>query len=269
MDTETRNLLAFLALAFGWSWLLWAPRVLDAQGVSGVPTPPNVGAFGPTLAGFAMAFLTRGRDGVVDLAKRAVDAGFRAWWWLPILLLFPAINGGLLLVELLLGGDLPAMSWTGQPLSIPVAFVVVLLTTGPLQEEFGWRGYALDRLQDRWNALVSSLVLGLIWAAWHAPLFLFDPSVIYRPENAVGFLPSVVLVTVVITWIYNNTGGSLLGALLVHASFNFSHWALPVLESPFTREAYLVVLLVVTGGIVLFWGPRDLVRERSQTDSTL
>ena len=268
MNTETRNLLAFLGLAFGFSWLLWAPRVLAAQGVAGVPTPPNVGAFGPTLAGFAMAFLTRGRDGVVALAKRAVDVGFRARWWLPILLLFPAINGGLLLVDLLLGGDLPALPWTGQPLSIPIAFVVVLLTAGPLQEEFGWRGYALDRLQARWSALVSSLVLGAIWAAWHAPLFFFDPSVIYRPENAVGFLPSILIVTVVITWIYNNTGGSLLGALLVHASFNFSHWALPVLESPLTREAYLVVLLVVTGVIVLFWGPRDLVRERPRAGTT-
>jgi hypothetical protein len=229
---------------------------------------PNVGAFGPTVAAFALVYRARGREGVLELATRALDAGFRRRWWLPVLLLFPAINGGLLLVGVLLGEGLPALPWVDQPLSIVVAFVVVTLTTGPLQEEFGWRGYALDRLQarwsgSRWNALVSSLVLGVIWAVWHAPLFLFDPSIIYRPENVVGFVPSILLVTVVITWVYNNTGGSLLAAILVHASFNFSHWALPVLEAGFAREAYPFVLLAVTALIVLVWGPRDLSRGAS------
>ena len=260
MRDETRNLLAFVALAFALSWLVWAPRALAARGVTGVPIPPNVGAFGPSVAGFVLAYATGGRGAVTDLARRAVDADFRWRWFLPILLLFPAINAGLLLLDLAGGGTLPALPWAGQPVVLAVGFVVVLLTAGPLQEEFGWRGFALDRLQSRFSALVAGVVLGLIWAAWHLPLFLFDASIYYRPENAVGFLPSIVLVSVLITWIYANTGGSLLGALLVHASFNFSHWALPVLESSSTREAYLVVLLVLTAAVVLVWGPRDLAR---------
>jgi len=265
MNNENRSLLAFVGLTFAWSWLVWVPRALEAQGIVGVPRPPNVGAFGPTVAAFALAYRSGGRREVVDLARRAVDVGFRTRWFLPALLLFPAINGGLLLVGALLGEPVPQFPWTAEPLSIPVAFVVVLATTGPLQEEFGWRGYALDRLQADRSALVASLVLGAIWAAWHAPLFFFDPAIIYRPENVVGFVPSILLVTVVLTWLYNNTGGSLLVAVLAHASFNFSHWALPVLEAGIARAAYPYVLLGVTAGIVLRWGPDDLARERPRT----
>jgi len=268
MRAEDRDLLAFVALAFGWSWLLWAPRALGALGVTGLPRPPTVAAFGPTVAAFALAYRARGREGVLDLAGRAVDAGFPRRWWLPTLLLFPAINGGLLLLGVLLGEGLPGLPWAGEPLALPVGFLLVVLTSGPVQEEFGWRGYALDRFQarwagSRWNALVSSLALGAVWAAWHAPLFLFDPAVIYRPENVVGFVPSILLVTVLVTWVYNNTGGSLLAAVLVHASFNFSHWALPVLDAGVAREAYPFVLLGVTVGVVLGWGPRDLRRGSS------
>lgn len=254
----------FVVAAFAWSWAFWIPRALGALGVAGVPPLPNVGAFGPTVAAFALTYATRGRDGVVDLARRAVDVDFEARWWLPTLLLFPAINAGVLIVGSLQGESPPAVPWAGQPLTVPVAFVVVLLTTGPLQEEFGWRGYALERLQSRWSALVASLALGVLWAAWHVPLFVFDPSIVYRPENLVGFVPSILMVTVVITWLYNNTGGSLLVALLAHASFNFSHWALPVLETEFARAAYPIALIGVTASVVLLWGPTDLARERSR-----
>ena len=269
MQTEDRNLIAFLALTFAVSWLLWAPRVLSARGATGVPTPPNVGAFGPTVAAFVLTYLTRRREGVVELARRVVDVDFRARWWLPTLFLFPAINVGLLLVGHLQGDPLPSFPWREQPLTLPVAFVVVLLTTGPLQEEFGWRGYALDRIQRHWNALVASLIFGVVWATWHLPLFFFDEAVIYRPENVVGFVPSILMVTVVITWIYNNTGGSLLPALLVHASFNFSHWALPVLETTVARELYPFVLLGVTASVVLYWGPDDLSRRPRGVDDAI
>ena len=93
MRSESRNLIAFVVPAFAWSWLFWTPRVLEASGFNGVPRLPNVGAFGPTVAAFVLVYLTSGGGGVVALAKRAVDADFRAWWFLPILLLFPAING--------------------------------------------------------------------------------------------------------------------------------------------------------------------------------
>lgn len=263
MRTEDRNLAAFFVLTFAWSWVLWAPEVLVAQGIADVPRPPRVAAFGPTVAAFVLTFLTHGRGGVIGLAKRGLDIEFDTWWLLPVLFLFPAINGGILLVGWLTGRSLPAFPWADQLVSIPIAFGYILLLAGPLQEEFGWRGYALDRLQARWSALVSSLILGIVWAVWHLPLFYYSGSSYYRPENLEGTLFSVVLLAIVLTWIYNNTEGSLLAALLVHASFNFSHWVFPVLDTDYGRQFVLIVMLVVTGGIVVIWGPRTLVRGRS------
>jgi len=96
----------------------------------------------------------------------------------------------------------------------------------PLFEEIGWRGFALPRLQQRWGPLAGTVVLGLVWAAWHLPNY-FRPD--WSSVNgqlsfsgvAVFFLAAVAF-SVVITWVYNHTGGSILMAILVHASINFS-----------------------------------------------
>jgi membrane protease YdiL (CAAX protease family) len=265
MQPEDRNLVAVFVLTFLWSWAFWVPDVLAARGIAAVPRQSgHIAPFGPTVAAFALTFLTRGRAGVTRLAKRGVDTGFGKRWLVPIVLLFPAINGGILLVGWLTGRPIPALPWTGQPVSIPIAFVYIFLLAGPLQEEFGWRGYALDRLEARWSALGASLVLGVIWAAWHLPLFLFSETAYYRPENVWGFVLSTVLVAILITWIYNNTGGSVLATMLVHASFNFSHWAFPVLETEFSRTYVVPVVLVVTLGVVVRWGPNTLVRGRGR-----
>lgn len=264
MKTEDRNLVAFFLLTFAWSWLFWAPEVLVAQGIADVPRPPRIAAFGPTVAAFVLVFLTQGQAGVIRLAKRGIDYGFRKRWLLPILFLFPAINGGILLAGWLTQRSIPELPWAGQPVSIPIAFVVILLTLGPLQEEFGWRGYALDRLQARWNALGASLILGVIWAGWHLPLFFFSETIYYRAENFGGFVVTAILLTIIITWIYNNTGGSLLATILVHTSYNFSHWLFPVLETDFGRSLVLIVSLLVSVGIVALWGPVTLVRGRDR-----
>lgn len=265
MQTPKRELLAFLMLTGVWSWGLWLPRALTSQGITAVPVLPNLGAFGPTIAALVLTYHATGRPGVKRLLRRTVDARFRARWWLAILLLFPSMNAGLLLGSVLLGAPLPAMPWRDQPLTLAVGFIIVLVSTGPIQEELGWRGYALDRLQaigrrTRWPALLASFTLGGIWAAWHLPLFFFETAAIYRSENVIGFLPAIVLVTIIMTWIHNNTGGSLLAAVLTHASFNFSHWAFPVLESPVAREVYLIVLAGTTAIVVTGWGPRRLRR---------
>ena len=265
MQTPKWELLAFLMLTGVWSWGLWLPRALTSQGITAVPVLPNLGAFGPTIAALVLTYHATGCPGVKRLLRRTVDARFRARWWLAILLLFPSMNAGLLLGSVLLGAPLPAMPWRDQPLTLAVGFIVVLVSTGPIQEELGWRGYALDRLQaigrrTRWPALLASFTLGGIWAAWHLPLFFFETAAIYRSENVIGFLPAIALVTIIMTWIHNNTGGSLLAAVLTHASFNFSHWAFPVLESPVAREVYLIVLAGTTAIVVTGWGPRRLRR---------
>jgi len=91
-------------------------------------------------------------------------------------------------------------------------------------EELGWRGYALDRLQWRWSALVSSLILGILWAFWHTPLFFFKDTIMYNMGFGSlafwTFIISTICPTIYLTWIFNNTNRSTLSGILWHAWAN-------------------------------------------------
>src|SRR5438046_8834702 len=102
-----------------------------------------------------------------------------------------------------------------------VLFVYVFFLGGPLGEEPGWRGFALPRLQRRYGPLVGSLILGTIWAFWHLPLF-WAPAWNLPPTilNIVMFVVAAIAFTIVMTWVFNNTRGSLFMAVLVHTSFD-------------------------------------------------
>ena len=192
--------------------------------------------------------------------RRGVDYRFPKVWWIPIILLFPIIQGGALLLAVLGGESVPELFWVSNPLLIVVYFVMVLLFQGPLQEEFGWRGYALDRLQARFNALNSSVILGLMWGLWHLPYFLIGTEVIYL----YGFLPLVfsdVLIAVLLTWLYNNTGGSILVALIFHTMFILATQVFPALSTQQGGFFFLVFLTATVIAVVAIWGPKRLVRK--------
>jgi len=106
-----------------------------------------------------------------------------------------------------------------EPLPLLGAFVYVLFLGGPLGEEPGWRGFALPRLQSRHGPLVGSLILGPLWGLWHLPMFFTgwnEPTVL----NVVVYLLSTTSLAVAYTWAFNNTKGSVLIAILIHAAFN-------------------------------------------------
>ncbi len=98
-------------------------------------------------------------------------------------------------------------------------FLVIGVLIGPLQEELGWRGYALPRLIDRWSSVAASLVLGAAWASWHLPLYAMNAGGQERAPLA-AFLISVVAMSVIYAWFWSATGGSLLIALLLHSATN-------------------------------------------------
>jgi membrane protease YdiL (CAAX protease family) len=245
---------AFLLLTFGWTWAFWGPEALVETGVlNGAPDLPALGAFGPSLAGIAVVAWQRGLSGVRDLARSAIDWRFAGRYWLLVLGLFPVL--GLLAVGYarFTGTALPAPRWAGQPAALVVAFGYILLLGGPLQEEFGWRGYALEPLVDRVGRLGGSVALGLLWGLWHLPLFYIPGGTIYYQKSVFGFTVSIVLVTVVMTWLYDLTGGSLLAMLLAHASFNWMTWAIPVLETDPGSTVLLAGQLLVAAAIVAWW----------------
>jgi uncharacterized protein len=251
---------AFFVLTFGFSWAIWLPKVLAARGLStGLEGLPEVGAFGPTIAAVVLVYLHGGSRGVKRLLGRVLDAGFGWRWYLAALLLFPAITLFALAVAMTVG-ETPTFPWTGQAVVLPIAFVYVLLLGGPLQEEFGWRGYALEPLQERLGALGAGTLLGVIWGLWHLPWFYMPSMTIYYQRPFIGFLVSITLLSVAMTWIYDGTGGSLLAMVLVHASFNWSHAMFPALETETGGTVFLLAMVVLVAAIVRRHGVRRFDR---------
>lgn len=265
---EKRKVWLFFLAAFGWSWLFWIPTALIARGWSApsslesfLNSPFNLAAWGPLIAALLVTFLEQGTAGVKKLLKRGLDFRFGIAWYLMIFLLFPVLIGGSLLLALLTGEPVPELTVLASPLSIPIAFVYILFLGGPLQEEFGWRGYALERLQERWNALVSSIVVGLVWGAWHLPLFFMPRQEFYYQRPIWGLMLSTTLVSILFTWLYNNTGGSILAALLFHTMFNLSHYTFPTLGSDRASLVLFILLFMAVAIVLIIWGPKKMVRD--------
>jgi membrane protease YdiL (CAAX protease family) len=257
-DVGLAGIAAFLILTFAWSWGFWVPEVLVELGVvERAPALPNLGAFGPTVAAFLLVAYAGGIGGVRRLASRAIRLDYPRRWLLVALVLPPTIVGVALAVAVATGTT-PAFPWAGQPIVLLVAFGWILFLGGPVQEEFGWRGYLLDPLQTRLTPLGGGLVVGLVWAVWHLPLFYIPSETIYYDNAFLGFAVSITLLSVLMTWVYNSTGGSLLPALLMHTSWNWAQGMFPVIDSDPAALAMVGVLAAATLAVVVYTGPRRL-----------
>ncbi len=242
----------FFLLAFAFSWIFWIPEAMAAQGVAlpagltdFLATPLNPAAFGPLFAALLLTFLRQGGKGVVQLLKRGVDFRFRKTWLAVILLLPVGLFGGSVFAAIAAGAKPLDLTVISNPPYALIAYFVILFTAGPLQEEFGWRGYALPRLQTRFNTLTSSILLGFFWWLWHLPA-VFIPGK-FMADNLPIFLALMVVImltSVIFTWIYNQTNGSVLAALLLHTGMNWSIWAaMPDMKMNLPTLGFMIVFL--------------------------
>jgi membrane protease YdiL (CAAX protease family) len=212
------------AYAFSWGWLM--PLALTGRIVTaGVGWPSHFPALlGPLLAAFVLTASQLGRPGVRDLFHRMVlvDAPWR-WWAFaasPLMLLLVV-----LLADKASGHAPPAAEgfavFSGLPSGLGVLGVAGLILVMAFGEETGWRGYALPRLQRRHSPLVATLILAAIWVVWHAPMFLVVDT--YRSFDVailLGWIMGLFCGAVVLSWLYNRSGGSILLVAFWHASFN-------------------------------------------------
>ncbi len=143
-----------------------------------------------------------------------------------------------------------------------VPFLFGAFIYGPLPEELGWRGYALDQLQRRWNAVTSSLVLGTIWALWHLPLFFIRDTLFYS-HGAWSpwfweFTAQIIPLAVLFTWIFNNTRRSTLAAIIFHFMANVT----ADFANVTTGTNFYSTLLWITAAMVVLvlWDARTLTR---------
>jgi membrane protease YdiL (CAAX protease family) len=203
-----------LTYAISWGfWLVWARTTFPVL----VDTALFVlGASGSFFAALVLVRLEgRGvRAWLGSVLQVRVDARYYALALvLPVVIVVVAatvhvwVFDGRLTPELLPGSG-----------EYPIILLYVLLFGGG-QEEPGWRGYVLPRLQEEYSALTAALAIGFVWALWHLPLF-FLPGTIQSELTLWLYVPQVVALSVVLTWITNATGGSVLPGALLHAGAN-------------------------------------------------
>ena len=137
-------------------------------------------------------------------------------------------------------------------------------------EEIGWRGFALPRLQAEYSALTASLLLGVVWITWHAPLFVV-PGAIQTELNPLPFLIQGLALAVVFTWLYNSTRGSLLLVVLLHGTVNAwltSVWFLRAGVSSGTLWLFAGLLGMIAVCLVVVYGRENLSHRHRQVTVT-
>jgi uncharacterized protein len=217
---------SFLAITFGFTWLILSPGVLAYFGLFKLPFPALALAafaqFAPSLAAFLLSGLHEGKAGMGKLLKRALDFHFSILWLAIVILIPLAVGAAALGLYVLTTGQIPALGMLSQPIMILPSLLMIFFLQGPVPEEFGWRGYLLDRFQARWSPLVASLVMGVIWAVWHLPSWFMEGTYqSFAPFWA--FTIYDIAVTILFTWIYNHTRGNLFLALLFHAMIDLAN----------------------------------------------
>lgn len=174
--------------------------------------------FSPTISALVIAAVAGGWQGVKKLLSGFARWKFKFGWVVAVLslTLVPLV---IVLVYRLVGNDPPGIA-AGTTASFLLMNLLLTLINGPLAEETGWRGFALPRLQRRFGALVSSLILGVIWAFWHLPFYFISAGKVGIPFPI--YVVMVTALSIFITWIYNNTQGNLVLCILAHFCFNFN-----------------------------------------------
>ena len=226
----------FLLIAFGWTWPL-------AAGIRFSMILPLLALFGPLLGAVAVFGATEGREGLAGLWRKfAFRRGHLPWLAvavaLPLFLTIPVWW-----LERMFGSAAAFALTPISALSLVLAFLII-------GEEVGWRGFALPYLLGRWPAFRSGVVLGGIWALWHLPNF-FLPGFPHQDLPFTAFVLMIVSFSILFTWLYLRTQGSLLVAVVFHAALNlFSVAALDPSRQYWWRAlVYGVVALgVVMGG---------------------
>jgi membrane protease YdiL (CAAX protease family) len=261
----------FLGITVGLNLLVfWGPLAIfkvPAASFDGGSSGPAwaialfiIGGFTPSLTALVLTLIRDGRKGLIDVVKRLNPLRMSLKWHGIVLLVVVLCTIGQLVIVRLIGAEFDYTLFGKR-----LVWLLPLLILGPLSEELGWRGYALGRLQTRLNALSASLIIGLFWALWHLPLFY----IIGTSQNLYGmsfpaFTAGLLTVSVLYTWVYNSTGGSIWSAVFFHWMFTYfmdtmGSGLAPPPEQYHVLQYIPYVLIAVI--VVVIWKPTKLSKK--------
>jgi membrane protease YdiL (CAAX protease family) len=260
----------FLLLTIIISWCFWIPTAISGLNAFSLPIVFLffLGGLGPMISSLILTYTTLGTEGLKDLGKRLTQfKRIKGTHYLIIFLLIPGICFFAIVFETLIFNLGFQFKYTLELLISPISLIFLILFTfffGPLPEEIGWRGYGLDSLQEKWNPLLATLILGGTWSVWHIPLFFIKGT--YQNELglwSVGFwifFASPIVLSFLITWVYNDSHRSTLSAVLLHFMDNFSgQFFQPSVTAEFIR---IITLFIITVLIITLWNQNINVQKK-------
>jgi membrane protease YdiL (CAAX protease family) len=247
------GLVAFFGLTFAITWGIGAlylllPSLFAALlGPLSAASPAFVLAVaGPTIAATILAFLQGGRRGLGALYRLLAHWRFGLRWYAVMLAGVPLL--GYLTSQLAGAERHHHFSGAGSL----IGFLLLNLILGPLGEELGWHGFAFPRLLRRCSPLVASLILGLIWGVWHLPAFFLAGL----PQASLAlplFLVKTIFMSILATWIFLHTGGSVPSTALFHYMVNITIDLFGAPQLPFALVIAVAATLVVALDGSLGW----------------
>lgn len=267
----------FFLLAYLFTWSNWLPQALNSRGVTSIQIPgflTLLAGYGPALAAIIVASLAYGWQGLRELFGRLLRWRVGIQWYLVALFLPVLVSLLAISLNKWTGGASPDFSAAGFPFGpadtplwqkLLILFLIFTLGFDGLGEEIGWRGFALPKLLERYSALFSSLILGALWAIWHFPYALTKGTFLSEVPLH-WFLISLLALSVIYTWIFNNTNGSLLLPLLFHAAGNITSNLLPILPPAATdlRIYYFTIAINCAIAILIYFLSGGNLMSRKQ-----
>ncbi len=268
-----RSLRWFLLISFGIPWLGWTIVAVTGVGDSALGTALFYTGDFMTVGGFVATYVAAGRPGVLGLFKRYIQVSAPLPWALAAMFL-PFIWMALALLTYGLTHDgIGRVVPAGLLTYVTGAGQLIAFTTGPFGEEAGWRGFLLPRLMGRYSPIVASLVLGLLWSAWHYPLYY--GGTFASVGGTAKFTFDILCYSILLTVLWAHTRGSVFWAIILHWTINVTANVVgavfPDIRPPVDEARWLLAgsLAAVTAAVVTLVGPRRLRDKIAETRARL
>ena len=254
----SKSPLKFFLLVLVPSIPFWLVGFLDLPKILPINLPISAMMFVcPMVAALMLVHQDNEPNGMMELLKRTFD--FKRIknkiWYAPILLLMPVVM--LLSYGMMRLLEMPLPEPYIPFYAIPFSFLAFFI--GAISEEIGWTGYITEPLQERWGALVASIILGTVWALWHIiPWFQGYPN----PEWVIWQCAATVALRILIVWLHNNTGKSVFAAILFHTTINVSIYMFPNYGSGYDPFITFIILAIAASIVTFLWDSETLARYR-------
>ncbi len=272
MTAGARVPLRFFVVTFAWSWIVWAPLALAGLGVvqlddelQALLTFPALvlGAFGPAVGTIFAIWTLDGRAAVATFLRRFASLRFGWKAWLAMFAVLGAVN--------VVAWYLPELfGYARPPMLLPTALVfpvwwLLMVFLGGGQEEIGWRGYIMQPLEERFGLWGGNVVLGVVWSAWHAPLW-FVPGSTQASMPFVAFTIGTIGLSFFFSWLMKASGDRPMAGLMVHGTYNAIIPLFPTIatdaDASQVRWWLHQVLLLLVGTVFLLRVARRRDRDR-------